>query len=109
MKKSKILIICAIIVLICLIVLIYLKSSSNTSWIDAYIAKEKDNITDVWKCEYKNKTVYCFEYNVWDGLEPVYNDKGKEICIIGGIDGNGDGKCPDFNKNNCENIYTTNK
>lgn len=90
--------------------------SSSKSWVDEYIAKEKNNnLEDVWKCDYKNQEVYYFAYGCCDFVNPVYDKNGVEICTLGGKSSREDGRCLDFviptemRSNNCTNLYSTHK
>ena len=51
----------------------------------------------VYSYVYKNQTVYSFSADCCDQLNVVIDANCKVICSpSGGITGNGDGRCPDF-------------
>lgn len=53
----------------------------------------------VYSYMYKNQTVYSFSADCCDQYNVVYDSNCKVICSpSGGIIGNGDGRCPDFQK-----------
>jgi hypothetical protein len=53
----------------------------------------------VYSYVYNNQTVYSFSADCCDQFNTVYDVNCKVICSpSGGITGNGDGKCPDFQK-----------
>jgi len=62
--------------------------------------------------EYNHEYVYCWDDHCYDGFIICYNEKGKELWLSGGLDGLGDGKCPEdfFDKAIFKRIiWTSNK
>jgi hypothetical protein len=68
------------------------------SCIKKEIRKHEECISNVIKYEYQGKTVYLFEPASAPSCSYiVYDENCDYLCSpSGGIDGNGDGKCPDF-------------
>ncbi len=53
----------------------------------------------IWRYEYKSQIVYYVPAQCCDMFSTLYDADGEVICApSGGIDGRGDGKCPDFNQ-----------
>lgn len=54
----------------------------------------------VYRYDYKGETVYLFtdDGNCADALTLIYDEDCKLICSMGGINGEGNGQCPDFHQ-----------
>ena len=50
---------------------------------------------------YQNQKVYLLERPDDDGLSTVINKDCEVICQLGGLTGSGDGQCPNFYDNAC--------
>lgn len=89
-------------------------SSNNPSWVNEFIKNQLSEPVanppaSLSKCEWKGQTVYYLPPRCCDIQSELYDKNGNLICRPdGGIAANGDGKCPDFNKEkqNCEVIWT---
>lgn len=56
---------------------------------------------------YQGERVYLVQTNFPDGYSSLYNSKCESICSFGGIDGNGDGTCLDWeNAKYMETVWT---
>ena len=64
-------------------------------------------VAGIFPCSYKDAPVFRVVMdNCADCFEPVYNKRGEKVCSLGGIAGQGDGKCPDFNFATCISSIT---
>ena len=89
-------------------------SSDNPTWVKEFIKNQLSEPVanppaSLTKCEWKGQTVYYLPPRCCDIQSELYDKEGNLICRPdGGIAANGDGKCPDFNKEkqNCEVIWT---
>jgi hypothetical protein len=76
--------------------------SANPKWVDELIQKfQSDPVGNppqsIWRYEYNGQTVYYVPPQCCDQYSTLYDATGNVICAPdGGIDGKGDGKCPDF-------------
>ena len=53
----------------------------------------------IWRYEYKSQIVYYVPAQCCDQYSTLYDANGDVICVPnGGIDGYGDGMCPDFSQ-----------
>ena len=79
--------------------------SAVPDWLQAKIkemeaAKPHRIYACVMAYSFKGQTVYYIPADCCDQLNVLYNAKGEIICKPdGGFTGKGDGKCPDFNRN----------
>lgn len=86
-----------------------LNENDNPSWVYKMIETSKKfiRISSLAKCYYKSKIVYYSTYMGNDFPNNLYNEHGNFICSPdGGFSGKGDGKCPNFDRENCITIYT---
>ena len=76
----------------------------NPAWLEQLIAQiEREPVTvpptAIYRYTYRGETVYYRSARCCDIRSVVYAENGAEICEAdGGIDGGGDGRCPDFHQ-----------
>jgi hypothetical protein len=76
----------------------------NPSWVNDLIAHFSAQPVgnppqSIYRCEYKNQTVYYVPAQCCDQFSALYDAEGKVICAPdGGFTGGGDGRCKDFGK-----------
>ena len=74
----------------------------NPEWLDTLIAQiqlEEVTVppTAIYRYQYRGETVYYRTSRCCDIRSIVYDAEGSVICEpIGGVDGGGDDRCPDF-------------
>lgn len=78
--------------------------NSTTEWLDKMIASNNDKngkIISVYSYLYNQKTVYLVNYEVKccdNFTAQLFDSQGNGLCFpYGGVGGNGDKKCEDFN------------
>ncbi|MDB5235575.1 MAG: hypothetical protein JWR44_2568 [Hymenobacter sp.] len=80
-------------------------TTARPPWLKARIAevlaeRKRNPITRIFKYNYGGQTVYYISAPCCDQYSQVLDTKGKLVCQPdGGITGQGDGKCADFEKN----------
>jgi hypothetical protein len=78
---------------------------NNPNWVDEMIAtKMNQSVTNppssIIKYNYNGQIVYYVSSDCCDQYNKVFDLQGQYLCApSGGITGNGDGKCNDFNEN----------
>ena len=76
--------------------------SNNPTWVNELIMKFQNEPVgnppqSIYRYEYNGQTVYYTPPQCCDIPSILYDSEGNEICLpTGGIDGRGDGRCPDF-------------
>jgi hypothetical protein len=76
--------------------------SGNPAWVDDLIAQFTDAPVgnppqSIWRYQYNGQDVYYVPAQCCDMFSTLYDASGNVLCAPdGGLDGRGDGKCPDF-------------
>ena len=76
--------------------------TGNPDWVDKLINQFTSEAVgnppqSIWSYDYNGQTVYYVPPQCCDQYSTLYDATGKVICAPdGGIDGKGDGRCPDF-------------
>jgi len=76
--------------------------SANPAWVDELVEQfERDPVGNppqsIWRYEYNGQTVYYVPPQCCDQFSTLYDATGNVVCAPdGGLDGKGDGRCPDF-------------
>lgn len=88
--------------LLCLAACAPATPSGNPEWVDALIdqfesAPVGNPPQSIWRYEYEEQTVYFVPAQCCDMFSTLYDAQGNVMCAPdGGLDGRGDGGCPDF-------------
>lgn len=107
--KRKNIVILILIIIIAVILTLLLNTYSNRfkndpKWIRDLLENNRINNSSISRCVYNYKTVYYIQpLNGSDMYDILYNYNGERVCApSGGFGGGGDGRCTNFNFENCE-------
>ena len=77
-------------------------ASNNPAWVDEQIRTFQDQPLgnppqSIWRYDYNGQVVYYLPAQCCDMYSSLFDASGNLLCAPdGGLDGKGDGQCPDF-------------